>query len=127
MILNFGKYRGRSTEEVYQDDPVYVEWVIGTTSDNPYFRMAQNDFKRLRNADEEEKHKAGWQALPWFEVLEVAPDAPMDAVRKAFKRQMSLYHPDKVNELGVELRELATRKSQEINQAWDRAQKERGV
>lgn len=127
MILNFGKYRGRSTEEIYRDDPSYVDWVIGTFSDNPAFRAVQDAFKRMRTSEEAEAGQRSYQALPWFEVLEVAPDAPLDAIRTAFKRQMRLYHPDKVSGLGVELQELATRKTQEINAAWNRAQAERGV
>lgn len=127
MILNFGKYRGRSTEEIYRDDPSYVDWVIGTFSDNPAFRAVQDAFKRMRTSEEAEAGQRSYQALPWFEVLEVAPDAPLDEIRTAFKRQMRLYHPDKVSGLGVELQELATRKTQEINAAWNRAQAERGV
>jgi DnaJ like chaperone protein len=125
MILNFGKYRGRSTEEVYQDDPVYVDWVMNTVSENPYFRAAQQAFKKHREEAGWQESEARSQTLPWFEVLEVSPDAPMEDIRKAFKRQMRLYHPDKVDGLGVELRELATRKTQAINAAYDRAQKER--
>lgn len=127
MILNFGKYRGRSTEEIYRDDPSYVDWVLKTTSDNPAFFAAQQAFERLRRDDASEEHRKTSEALPWFEVLEVEPDAPLDAIRTAFKRQMKLYHPDKVSGLGVELQELATRKTQEINAAWNRAQAERGV
>lgn len=127
MILNFGKYRGRSTEEIYRDDPSYVDWVLKTTSENPAFYAAQQAFKRLRVDDTSEEINKSRAALPWFEVLCVEPDAPLDAIRTAFKRQMKLYHPDKVNGLGVELQELATRKTQEINAAWNAAQRERGV
>lgn len=125
MILNFGKYRGRSTEEIYRDDPIYVDWVLKTQSYNAYFQAAQNDFKKMRANDEQAERHQGFQTLPWFEVLEVLPDAPMDDIKKAWKKQVGLYHPDKVNGLGVELQELANRKTQEINAAYDQAQKER--
>lgn len=127
MILNFGKYRGRSTEEVFRDDPVYVEWVLKTNSDNPYFRAAQDAFEHLREESGFTEAKASQRALPWFEVLEINPDAELEAIRHAYKRMMRQYHPDKVSGLGVELQELATRKTQEINTAWSEAQRERGV
>lgn len=127
MILNFGKYRGRSTEEVYRDDPVYVEWVLNTHSENPYFRAAQNAFKQHKLADREETQFTQATSLPWFEVLEVDPEAELSVIKKAYRKQSSLYHPDKVSALGVELQVVAHRKTQEINAAWDRAQKERGA
>jgi hypothetical protein len=62
----------------------------------------------------------------WSQVLEVARDAPLATVREAYKRQMSLYHPDKVASLGPDLRELAEEKSKAIAAAWQQAQAELG-
>lgn len=59
---------------------------------------------------------------PWHRVLEVAPDAPMEEVRAAYRRLMSQYHPDKVAALGAELRSLAERKSKQIAQAYREAE-----
>lgn len=61
------------------------------------------------------------QEKPWHEVLEVAPDADMDAIHAAHQRLISLYHPDKVASLGRELQDLATTKAQAINAAYERA------
>jgi hypothetical protein len=125
VILNFGKYRGRSTEEIYNDDPCYVDWVLATYSDNPSFRAAQHAFKFLREADAGDKQASASASLPWFEVLEVHPESDMTTIKNAFRRLIRQYHPDKVADLGVELQQLAHRKTQEINAAYDRAQKER--
>ncbi len=48
--------------------------------------------------------------------LEGSPDQLQ--IRKAYKEKMSQYHPDKVSQLGVEIRELADRKSKQINKAY---------
>jgi len=58
------------------------------------------------------------QAKSWFAVLKVAPSASVDEIRRAYKLQMSQYHPDKVATLGTELRELAERKTKDITEAY---------
>ena len=63
----------------------------------------------------------------WPEVLGVNADASVDDIRSAYKRLMSQYHPDKVASLGVELQELAERKSKDIAVAYQQALAERGA
>jgi len=67
------------------------------------------------------------QSAPaWATVLGVSPKAGMDDIRRAYQQRMAEYHPDKVATLGAELRELAERKSKEINLAYDEASRARG-
>jgi len=63
----------------------------------------------------------------WHEVLQIAPQADEQEIRKAYKSLISQYHPDKVAALGPELREVCERKSKEINIAYDQAMKARGA
>ena len=35
-----------------------------------------------------------------YDVLEVAPRAPADEIKRAFRAQIARYHPDKVQHLG---------------------------
>ena len=58
------------------------------------------------------------QAESWYAVLKVAPSASVDEIRRAYKLQISQYHPDKVATLGAELRELAERKTKDITEAY---------
>ena len=37
----------------------------------------------------------------FYDILEVAPSATPEAVRAAYRHQMTLYHPDKVAALGA--------------------------
>ncbi len=54
----------------------------------------------------------------FYDILKVEPSAPLDAVQAAYRRQISLYHPDKVAGLGDDLRALAEERAKEINSAY---------
>lgn len=51
-------------------------------------------------------------------ILDLDGSADQALIRKAYKEKMSQYHPDKVSQLGIEIRELADRKSKQINKAY---------
>ncbi len=53
-----------------------------------------------------------------FRILGIEGSPDQSAIRKAYKEKMSQYHPDKVSQLGVEIRELADRKAKQINKAY---------
>lgn len=53
-----------------------------------------------------------------YEVLRVPPSASREEIEKAYKTLMKQYHPDRVHGLGEELQEVARKKSQEINAAY---------
>jgi uncharacterized membrane protein YhaH (DUF805 family) len=53
-----------------------------------------------------------------FRILGVEGSPDKLQIRKAYKEKMSQYHPDKVSQLGIEIRELADRKSKQINKAY---------
>ena len=62
-----------------------------------------------------------------YAVLGLTPDATDDEVRKAYKKMMIQYHPDRVANLGEDVRQAATLKAQEINKAKDMIYKSRGM
>jgi curved DNA-binding protein CbpA len=53
------------------------------------------------------------------EVLGVEPGASADEVRAAYQRLARSYHPDRVEGLAPELRELAHQRMVEINGAYE--------
>ena len=62
----------------------------------------------------------GWDP---YEVLGVAHGASNDEITQAYRERMKQYHPDRVADLGPELRELAHRKTIEIQRAWTELRK----
>ncbi|MGR2661777.1 DnaJ domain-containing protein [Chromobacterium haemolyticum] len=54
------------------------------------------------------------------QVLQIAWPCSAEELKAAYRARMAEYHPDKVSALGLELRELAERKSKEINAAYQR-------
>lgn len=51
-------------------------------------------------------------------VLSVSQNATIDEIKSAYKKLMMEYHPDKVAGLGAEIKEVAERKTKEINAAY---------
>jgi DnaJ-domain-containing protein 1 len=54
----------------------------------------------------------------WFTILGISRDASPDQIAFAYKQKISQYHPDKVDKLGPEFRELAEKKAKQINAAY---------
>lgn len=55
-----------------------------------------------------------------YATLGITSAATPDEVRKTFRERAQQYHPDKVAQLGPEVREVAERKMKEINEAYER-------
>jgi hypothetical protein len=62
--------------------------------------------------------ESGAAGAPWNVILGVPPTANASAIRDAYRELVSKYDPDKVEQLGPELRELAVRRTQEITAAY---------
>ena len=54
----------------------------------------------------------------YYELLEVARDASADDIKRAFRREIAKYHPDKVQHLGKEFQDIAASKAAELTQAY---------
>lgn len=76
-----------------------------------------NDFAqgKSRRNDEDTKERT------WFEVLDVTPSATVEEIKAAYRERARQYHPDRVEGLGPELRQIAERRMKELNVAYDRA------
>ena len=51
-------------------------------------------------------------------MLSVARDAPADEIKKAFRREIARYHPDKVQHLGPEFQEMAASIAADLTEAY---------
>lgn len=61
-----------------------------------------------------------------YQILGIDRNSTIDEIKMAYKRKVKEYHPDFVQKLGQEIRDLATKKIQEINFAFELIKKERG-
>src|SRR3954471_4277815 len=51
-------------------------------------------------------------------MLSVARTAPADEIKKAFRREIARYHPDKVQHLGHEFQEMASGIAADLTEAY---------
>jgi DnaJ like chaperone protein len=62
-----------------------------------------------------------------YAALEITSTATDEEVKKAYRRMAVKYHPDKVAYLGDELKNQANEKFQQLNAAYDKIKKARGL
>ena len=60
----------------------------------------------------------------WADVLGVAPDATRDDIKRAYLRKIEQFEPNRLAVLGPEMRKLAEERLQQINLAFDAAERQ---
>ena len=73
---------------------------------------------RERTASSTTRSTSGPNTADPYSVLGIKKGATDQEIKSAFKEAIQKYHPDKVEHLGEELKELSRRKTQEINEAY---------
>jgi hypothetical protein len=54
----------------------------------------------------------------YYDMLSVPANAPTDEIKKAFRREIARYHPDKVQHLGREFQEMASGIAADLTEAY---------
>jgi len=62
-----------------------------------------------------------------YKVLEIDKSATDTEVKKAYRKMAVKYHPDKVGHLGDDFQKMAEEKFKQLNDAYERIKKERGM
>jgi DnaJ-domain-containing protein 1 len=75
---------------------------------------------------EDSKHGGG-ATEQWYEILNVSPTASVEEIQAAFRIEIGKYHPDRVANLGFELRALAESRSKKITNAYTLGLRIRGA
>jgi len=86
-------------------------------------RGAQQNSSHQEDPSNEKPREEDYILANWFRILEVSEDASQEQIVAAYKQKIRQYHPDKVAQMGAEIRELAEFKSKQINTAYDYAMK----
>lgn len=60
-----------------------------------------------------------------YKALEIEPAASTDEIKKAYRRMAMKYHPDKVANLGDDIKKSATEKFRAVNEAYEYLKKQR--
>lgn len=96
--------------------------LVSSTNSNNNPKNGPQQNRSLHDAPDND-HSGEEDDIPtsWFRILEVSEGASPEQVVAAYKHKICQYHPDKVAQMGAEIRELAEAKSKQINAAYDYA------
>jgi DnaJ like chaperone protein len=86
------------------------------------FRIDRLDFESIK-APYMKQVDRDWA----YKALEIEPTATSDEIKKAYRRMAMKYHPDKVHDLGEDVKKSATEKFRSINEAYESLKKQRGI
>lgn len=86
------------------------------------FRISTADFNSIK-APYNKQTDPIWA----YKTLEIEPSATDDEIKKAYRRMAMKYHPDKVNNLGDDMKKSATEKFRSINAAYENIKNIRGI
>lgn len=84
------------------------------------WKYVEENQQREQEKQTSTKYRSDKEKLKYYSsILELDDKLTPSEIKKHYRAIVSQYHPDKVHHLGKELRDLAERKSKEINEAYD--------
>lgn len=86
------------------------------------FRIDRLDFESIK-APYIKHLDANWA----YKSLEIETTATNEEIKKAYRNMAKKYHPDKVNDLGEDVKKSATEKFRSVNEAYESLKKQRGI
>ncbi len=87
-----------------------------------HFRIDRLDFESIK-APYMKAVDRDWA----YKSLEIEPTATDEEIKKAYRNMAKKYHPDKVNDLGEDVKKSATEKFRSVNEAYENLKKQRGI
>jgi hypothetical protein len=84
------------------------------------FKQQQHEYYRQQGStgNREQKPGTGGEKKDPYTILGVGKNASADEIKKAYRRLVNTYHPDKVRHMGEEFQQLAEKKFKEIQEAY---------
>lgn len=84
-----------------------------------YLGLSEKDIRSIMGMFEPEKDP--------YKILEIDKSATEEEVRKAYRRLAVKFHPDKVENLGEDVKKAAEEKFKSVQSAYEQIKKERGM
>lgn len=81
---------------------------------NPF----EGEYSKEKESDPHFRSKDGEVQWDPYKVLGIGKDATRKEIKQAYRQLANKYHPDKVEHLGLEFKELAERRFKEIQKAY---------
>jgi len=106
----------------YADDEIHPSELAAIQRIAGIFLIDRLDFESLK-APYMKQVDRDWA----YKSLEIEPTATDEEIKKAYRRMAMKYHPDKVNDLGEEVKKSATEKFRSINEAYESLKKQRNM
>ncbi|NOR28974.1 MAG: DnaJ domain-containing protein [Lutibacter sp.] len=85
-----------------------------------YFYINQHDFESIKAMFYDSSDSA-------YKILEIEKSATNDELKKAYRKMVKKYHPDKLQHLGEEHVKGAEEKFKQVQKAYEQIQNERGL
>jgi len=105
----------------YADGDVVASELATIQRISTIFRIDRLDFESIKAPYMKQKD-VNWA----YKSLEIEETASNEEIKKAYRRMAMKYHPDKVNELGEDVKKSATEKFRSVNEAYESLKKQRG-
>ena len=84
-----------------------------------------SSLKNEQTADSKQQYVETMTIDKAYRLLKINKNATDKEIKTEYKERIKEYHPDRLESFGEDLKELAKRRTQEINQAYSLIKKER--
>jgi DnaJ like chaperone protein len=102
--------------DMHKDEESFIQQMASI------FELSDNEYQQIRALYIKENNRA-------YQILGVLKSASNDEIKRAYRKLVREYHPDKMQAKGVpeDFMKIANEKMSEINRAYDQVSKERGL
>lgn len=104
---------------------IFDEFIKNEARRRTYQRKQEQSYQERTKENKQSDTSRRKPEEHYYNVLGIKHSASVEEIKKAYKILMTQYHPDKVANLGIELQNLAKKKTQEINEAYNFIRKQR--
>jgi hypothetical protein len=89
-------------------------------------KSSSNNYESSKKEEYEEIKYDENSVEYFYSILNINRNSTIEDIKKAYKEEIRKYHPDKVEHLGNEFKEIAEKKAKDINKAYNYFRKKFG-